>query len=328
MDSAPRNESNIRMVNQAGQQQNSPSYARQGASSQQQYPSSYSDRRPNQNYGQTPGGPTNHRGASNDHNHGYDSTPRNPTTNPRASGEYEQDYNPTSRGLAIDPRASSDYNPGYDPTSRGYPRASNDHNQVYNPTSRGLATDPRVSGDSSQGYNAASGSPTTNPRSSGGFNDIDEDKARKRASIPRKQIGTSGYAPTSSPVAANYPGQSMNQPPPKVPKHNEYSTQKPPYNEPNYLHKQRASAPASKYQDSQEYQDSSAIPPGLDFSGRGTYHDNNNHSRAPPLFPRAQNVPGSNVDKPAAKDIVQRAKTNTKDTEVIERIAPGKTQVP
>ena len=122
VDSIPRNDPKVRMVNQVGQQLESPYYAKTDVNPQQRYPSAYDDQGASQPYAQ------------------HSKSPRG-----------IQNHEPASR--------SSRGNQGYDQNS-----------------------------GANQGYGQALGGPSPNPRASGSFSDVDEAKAAKRASIPRKQV--------------------------------------------------------------------------------------------------------------------------------------------
>lgn len=274
VDSIPSTDPKIRMVNQVGQQIDSPSYANTGGNSHQRYPSAYDDQGASQPYAQ-------------------------PSSSPRGI----QNHEPASRS----PRG----NQGYDGGSVA--------NQAYG--------------------QASGGSP--NPRVGGSFSDVDEAKAAKRASIPRKQVGTSGHAPnssitSSSPVSSSYTSQTPTHPPPPVPKHRDLPTEQPAYQNLRSSPQESASPKDPGHYDAQnerryhsrnahqQYQDPSVVPQGLSY-GRGI-RDQTDHrqSKTLPLFPRIQPAPEGGTSRSAPQDIVQRAQTNTKDTEVIERIAPGK----
>ena len=331
------------MVNQAGQQPSSPSYGKQNVNSQQQYSPAYNNRSSNQGYEQSSRSPTA--------NQGYEQPSRSPAVNqgyeqpsrsPIANQGYEQPFRSPAVNQGYEqPSRNSTANHGYE-----HPSRSLTANQAYEQPSRTPTAhqgyDQVLPRDSSanQGYGQASKSPTTNQRMSGVFSDVDEEKAARRASIPRKQVGTSGYAPsssaTSSPVSANYSIQEPSQPPPPVPKHqNHPSQQQPAYQDAQSATTQRAPAQQSKYNNARnqpqydtrnqhsQYQDPSVVPPGLNYNGNSN-QGNNSQSRAPPLVPRAHHASSGTATKPAAQDIVERAKTNTRDTEVIEKIAPGK----
>ena len=276
------------MVNQVGQQLDSPSYAKTDGNSQQRYPSAYDDQGASQPYAQ-------------------------PSRSPRGIPNYEQ--------ASGSPRGIQDY----EQASRS-PRG----NQGYGQNSV-----------AHQGYGQAPGGSSHHPRVSGSFGDVDEAKAARRASIPRKQVGTLGHTPTSSitsssPISSNYPSQTPSQPPPPVPKHRDLPTEQPAYQNLRSSPQESASPQDSRYHNAQQepqynnrtaqqqYQDPSAIPQGLNY-GRGI-RDQGDHlqPKAPPLFPRAQPAPEDLASRSAPQDIIQRAHTNTKDTEVIEKIAPGK----
>lgn len=326
MDSAPRNDAGVGKVNDGDQQKASPFYGRQRPEQQEQYSPSYGHQRPDQGYGSATGGPTAYRPASGDYSQGYDQAPRSSKGNRRASGDYSQAYNPTSWSPTDNPRTSGDLNGGYDPAFRG---------------------------------------PAAGPRSSGGFNDIDGGKTRRRASITRKQVGANSHIPApaknlSSPSSPSNPRQSSDQASPLVPQHDQYSTQQPTnqysratphnrlpaqeqppppvpshddyprqqqdYNDPRSVPQQRMPTQESRPQFAKH---PSAVPPGLNYSRGNTSHDDSSSpSRAPPLFPRAHNSPGGNAPHMTAQDIVHRAKTNTKDTDVVETIAPGEASFP
>ncbi|KAL8783005.1 MAG: hypothetical protein Q9195_009510 [Heterodermia aff. obscurata] len=275
VDSIPRNDPKVRMVNQVGQQLDSPSYAKTDVTPHQRYPTAYDDQGISQSYAQ-------------------------PSRSPRGIQNYDQ----ASRS----PRGHQGY----------------DQNSV-----------------ADQGYVQASGVSSRNPQAGGGFGDVDEAKAARRASIPRKQVGTSGHTPnssitSSSPISSNYPSQTPTQPPPPVPKHRDLPTEQPAYQNLRPPLQESASPQDFRYYDAQkepqynnrtaqqQHQDSSAIPQGLNY-GRGT-RDQADHfqSKALPLFPRAQPASEGLASRSGPQDIVQRAQTNTKDTEVIEKIAPGK----
>ena len=279
VDSAPRNEPSLRMVNHSSHQSDSSTYGRKGAGAQQQFLPSADNQRMSHNYGQ----------AS-----------REPIPKPRSHG----DFKPT----------------------RSQPPA------IQNSSKKG-------SGGLTQGYDEALRSLVSDPRSSGGFRDVDESKATKRGSISRKPVGTSGWASspsrtTTSPGSANYQEPISADAPPPVPKHDSYSRDP---NVPRSL-PQRSSHPqgldyatttsnprSDNLVQQQKFQDPSAVPQGLNFArGTTTQRNNNSPSPAPPLFPRAQPPSSTTGPMSAAQNIVDRAKTNTKDTEVIERIAPGK----
>ena len=274
VDSIPSTDPKIRMVNQVGQQINSPSYTNTGETSQQRYPSAYDDQSASQPYAQPSSSP---RGI-----HSYEPAQRSPRDN------HVYDQSPVA--------------------NRGYGQA-------------------------------LGGSPK--PRVGGSFSDVDEAKAAKRASIPRKQVGTSGHTPnssitSSSPISSSYTSQIPTQPPPPVPKHRDLPTESPAYQNLRSSPQESVSPQDPRHYDTQNeprynsrnpqqhYQDPSVVPQGLNY-GRGT-RDQTDHlqSKPLPLFPRAPLAP-ENVDSVSTpQDIVQRAQTNTKDTEVIEKIAPGK----
>ena len=182
--------------------------------------------------------------------------------------------------------------------------------QAHDPAKRGFAANPRLSGD---------------------FNDVEGDGVRRRSSIPRKQVGSSGHTPTptpakplQSPVSTSYNERSSNHSLPPLPKHDGYSRQHPAYEESRSTPQYSQSPQQPRYQSSREFSHPSEVPQALNYNRGGTSYEDNISPKAPPLFPRAQPTSGGNAPNVAAQDIVHRAKTNTKDTEVIERIAPGK----
>ena len=267
------------MVNQVGQQLESPSYAKTDINPQQRYQPTYDDQGASRPYAQ-------------------------PSRSPRGVQDYEQ--------------ASTS------------PRGNQGHYQ------HPLAD---------QGYGQAPGGSSPNPRVSGNFSDVDEAKAARRASIPRKQVGTSGHTPhssiTSSPVSSNYPSQAPTQPPPPVPKHRDLPTEQPAYQNLRSPTHESTSPQDSRYYNAynddpqntnrnaqQQYQEPSAVPQGLNYRGGNRDQSDDFQSKAPPLFPRAEPVPKGLPSRSAPQDIVQRAQTNTKDTEIIEKIAPGMPPIP
>ena len=278
VDSTPGNDAKIRMVNQVGQQIDSPSYGKTGGNPQPRYPSAYDGQGAGQPYAQPPKSP---RGV-----HNYESAPRIP------------------RGI------------------QGY-----DQNSVVN-----------------QGNGQTLGGYSPDPGASSNFSDVDEAKAAKRASIPRKQVGISGQTPnpsntSSSPVSSNYPSQAPTKPPPPVPKHRDLPTEQPAYRNLRSSPQESASPQDSGYYDAQnelpsnsrnakqQYQDPSVVPQGLN-NGRGTRDQADRfQSKALPLFPRAQPASEGVASRSTPQDIIQRAQTNTKDTQVIEKIAPGKSSL-
>ena len=275
-----------------GQQPASPTYGRQRPAQQQQQ-APYNIQRPSESYGSAQGNSPVHPRTGEDYRQGYAHTPNSPIMNKRASGDYSYGQ-PTSRDPVTNAR-----------------RTSADLTQGHDPASRGFAANPRVSGD---------------------LNDVDGDRVRRRSSIPRKQVGSSGHTPTPTPakplqstVSPSYNERSSNHSLPPLPNTDEHTRQHPAYQESQPTSQYSQSPKQPRYRSSREYSHPSEVPQALNYNRGGTSYENSTSSpKAPPLFPRAQPASGGNAPNIAAQDIVNRAKTNTKDTEVIEKIAPGK----
>lgn len=206
-----------------------------------------------------------------------------------------------------------------------------------------------------------------------GHNDSNETDVRRRDSIPRKQVSTSGHTPSGSvtsgsPTTAWPSTESWDQQAPPVPQHYMPLSQQPRYQAPTAAPHQHSSSSRqtqsnvpSRQQDRHEEppprtSSSTYKPQQLKHSMPHSQHASHQDSPSPtqqydharsaqspsqhevhpdyaldrqydgrvaPLAIRSKHASKNVARGPAPEDVVERAKTNTYDTEVIEKIAPG-----
>ncbi|KAL8822206.1 MAG: hypothetical protein Q9191_007053 [Dirinaria sp. TL-2023a] len=177
------------------------------------------------------------------------------------------------------------------------------------------------SGRYDEQYQNAPGSQVPTRGFSEDVDDAGERDRRRRDSIPRKQIGTSAQSSTS-PVSrdtAGLPAQSPTQRGPPVPQHDVHLSQQTP----------RRDSPLASRQNYPDLRQQSVTPRGpytnrVSSIGQDRYTSTN---EGPTYFaPVPHPTSGERLRNPSAEEIVARAGTNTRDTEVIEKIAPAVTQ--
>ena len=131
-----------------------------------------------------------------------------------------------------------------------------------------------------------SSNPRSNVYDSSKLHDDDDAGLARQNSIPRKQIGTSASTSHSSNPASS----------------------------------------SLKAQSGQSRQQNTPKPlPSVPVATSHGYTDHQTHSASQPssILNRSRPIPGSQTGLRDAQDIVDRAKTNTSDTQVIETVAPG-----
>lgn len=119
-----------------------------------------------------------------------------------------------------------------------------------------------------------------------GYGEYDADLARQK-SISRKQVGTSAQVPHSSPKSSAIPSTQFN------------------YNRQQSASKSLQSTPVSSNNGIEHHTPERVSEPGS-------------------ILERSRPITRGPFQPRDAKDVVNRAKGNTYDTEVIEKIAPGK----
>ena len=138
----------------------------------------------------------------------------------------------------------------------------------------------------SQPYRGDLSIPRANPYDSPNLQDDDDAGLARQNSIPRKQIGTSRNTPHSSVQASS---------PPKA----------------QTGHSRQQSAPKPL--------PSTPVAPSRGYTDRQT----DSAPQPSSILNRSRPIPTSQAGPRDAQDVVDRAKTNTYDTQVVETVAPG-----